>query len=162
MVLSLVDQEGNPSAARLHVRVTQDSMFAAANDVMEQSQSSKFPQPLDSHVFDALSGQQSLVTSFGAVLELIKPLVKVGDEIAKVCSIVFSIGRSELIISSKDPSLCEFSVDGAFCGIEGELYATIRDPLLHITDLIRWYKPNKLKTQRFWNSLKRWIEPTRS
>ena len=98
MVLPLVDKEGNPSAARLHVRVTQDSMFTIANDVMEQAQSSKFPQPLDSHAFDALSDQRSLVTSFGTVLELIKPLVKIGDEIAKVCSLVFScIGQLELM-----------------------------------------------------------------
>jgi hypothetical protein len=90
VVLSLVDKEGNPSAARLHVRVTQDSMFAVANNVMEQAQSAKFPQPLDSHVFDVLSDQQSLVTSFDAVLKHIKPLVKIGDEIAKVCFLVFS------------------------------------------------------------------------
>jgi hypothetical protein len=135
VVLSLVDKEGNPSAARLHVRVTQDSMFAVANDVMEQAQSSKFPQPLDSHVFDALSDQQSLVTSFGTVLELIKPLVKIGDEVAKVCSLVFSIGRSELIFFSKDPSLCQFSVDGAFRRNEGELL--LLRAILYFIDLIR-------------------------
>ena len=90
MVLSLVDEEGNASAGRLYVRITQDSMSAVANDVMEQAHSTKFPGPLDSHVFDVLSDQQSLVTSFEAVLKLIKPLVKIGDEIAKVCSLVFS------------------------------------------------------------------------
>ena len=88
VILSLVDKEGNPSAARLHVRITQDSISGVADDVMEQAQSAKFARPLDSRVFDALSNQQSLVTSFSAVLELIKPLVKVGDEIAKVWSLL--------------------------------------------------------------------------
>jgi hypothetical protein len=162
VVLSLVDKEGNPSAARLYVRVTQDSMSAVADDAMEQAQSAKFPQPLDSHVFDALSDQQSLVTSFGAVLKLIKPLVKIGDEIAKVCSLVFLYWTIRINDFSKDPSLCQFSVDGALRRNEGELYPIIIDLLLHIIHLIRWCKPNKLKTQRFWSSLKRWREPTRS
>ena len=91
MVLSLVDKAGNASAARLYVRVTQDSLSAVADDVMEQTQSAQLSH-LDCHVFDGLSDQQSLVTSFGAVLNLIKPLVKIGDEIAKVCSLIFSIG----------------------------------------------------------------------
>ena len=99
MVLSLVDKDGNPTAARLYVRVTQDSMSAVADGVMDQALSTKFPRPLDSHVFDAMSNQQTLVTSFEAVLKLIKPLVKIGDEIAKVCSLVFScIRRLELMI----------------------------------------------------------------
>ena len=58
-------------------------MSAFADHAMEQVQTSaEFSRPLDSHVFDALSDQQSLVTSFDAVL---KPLVKIGDEIAGVC-----------------------------------------------------------------------------
>jgi hypothetical protein len=88
VVLPLVDKEGNTSAARLHVRVIQDSMSAVADHAMEQAQSAKFLRPLDSHAFGALLDQQSIVTSFGAVLKLIEPLVKIGDEIAKVCSLV--------------------------------------------------------------------------
>ena len=100
MVLSLVDKEGGPSAAQLYVRVTQDSMSAAAEHAMEQAQSAEFPRPFDSHVFDAMSDQQSIVTSFGAVLKLVEPLLKIGDEISKVCSLVFScVGRSELMIA---------------------------------------------------------------
>ena len=99
VVLSLVDKDGNPTAARLYVRVTQDSMSAVADGVMNQTLSTKFPRPLDPPVFDAMSNQQTLVTSFEAVLKLIKPLVKIGDEIAKVCSLVFScIRRLELMI----------------------------------------------------------------
>ena len=62
---------------------------------MQQAQSAEFPQPLDSHVFDAMSNQQSLVTSFEGVLKLIKPLVKIGDEIAKVCSLVFPVSDDQ-------------------------------------------------------------------
>jgi hypothetical protein len=120
-------------------------MSTVADDVMEQTQSAQLSRPLDSHVFDALSDQQSLVTSFGAVLKLIEPLVKIGDEIAKVCSPIFSIGRSEPMIFYKDPSLCQFSVDSALRRNEGELYVTIID-LLHIIHSIRWRKPNSLKT----------------
>ena len=91
MVLSLVDKAGNPSAARLYVRVTQESTSAVADHAMELAQTSaKFPRPFDSHELDALSDKQSLATSIGAVLKLIKPLVKIGDEIAKVCFLVFS------------------------------------------------------------------------
>jgi hypothetical protein len=92
VVLSLVDKDGNPSAARLYVRVTQDSMSAVADHAVELAQASaKFPRPLDSYVFGTLLDKQSLATSIGAVLKLIKPLVKIGDEIAKVCSLVFSL-----------------------------------------------------------------------
>jgi hypothetical protein len=138
VVLSLVDKDGNPSAARLYVRVIHDSMSAVAGDVMEQAQSANVSRPLNTHVFDALSDQQSLVTSIGAVLKLIKPLVKIGDEISKVCSLIFSIGRSELMIFYKDSSLCQFSVDSALRRNEGELYLVIIDPLLHILHFTRW------------------------
>ena len=51
----------------------------------------KLSQPLASNVADALldTNKQSLVTSFDALLMHLKPLVKIGDEIAKVCSPVF-------------------------------------------------------------------------
>ena len=94
MVLSLVNKEGNPTPARLYVRVMHDSMSAVASDVMEQAQSANVSRPLDTHVFDALSDQQSLLASFGAVLKLIDPFIKIGDEIAKVCTLVsYCVGR---------------------------------------------------------------------
>ena len=89
VVLSLVDKEGNPSPARLYVRVTQDSMTTVADHAMEQAQSAEFSRVLDSQVLDALSDKRSLATSIGAVLKLIKPLAMIGDEIAKVCFLVF-------------------------------------------------------------------------
>jgi hypothetical protein len=63
-------------------------MSSVAGHAIEQAQSAEFSQVLDTHVFDALSDKQSLATSIGAVLKLIKPLVKIGDEIAKVCTLV--------------------------------------------------------------------------
>ena len=65
-------------------------MTAVADHAMEQAHSAEFSRVLDSQVLDALSDKQSLATSIGAVLKLIKPLVKIGDEIAKVCFLVFS------------------------------------------------------------------------
>ena len=93
VVLSLVDKKGNQSPARLYVRVAQDSISAVAGHAVEQAQMSvkKLSQPLASNVADALldTNKQSLVTSFDALLMHLKPLVKIGDEIAKVCSPVF-------------------------------------------------------------------------
>jgi hypothetical protein len=62
---------------------------------MEQAQTSakKLSQPLVSNVPDAftnisdtLSNQQKLVASFSALMKQLEPLVKIGDEVAKVCS----------------------------------------------------------------------------
>ena len=96
--LSLVDKEGNPSSARLYVRVTEDSISAVAGDAVEQAQkfAKKLSRPLIStasdaltNISDTLSHQQSLVTSFDALLNTFKPLVKIGDELSKVCSPFF-------------------------------------------------------------------------
>jgi hypothetical protein len=93
VVLSLVDKKGNQNPARLYLRVTQDSISAVAGHAVEQAQTSvkKLSRPLASNVADALldTNKQSLVTSFDALLMHLKPLVKIGDEIAKVCSPVF-------------------------------------------------------------------------
>ena len=98
MVLSLVDKKGNPSPARLYVRVTEDSISAVAGDAVEQAQkfAKKLTRPLVSNASDAftnasdtLSRQEGLISSFEAVLIQLKPLVKIGDEISKVCSPIF-------------------------------------------------------------------------
>ena len=90
-----MDKKGNPSAAQLSVRVTQDSMSGVAADAIQQAQTSaqKFSQPLVTTVSDAftnisdtVSNQQSVVTSFNALMKRLEPLVKIGDEVAKVCS----------------------------------------------------------------------------
>ena len=159
MVLSLVNKEGNPSSARLHVRLKQDSISAVAGDAVEQAQTSsrKLSQPLVSNVSgafasisDTLSHQQKLVTSFDALLMQVRPLVKIGDEISKVCSPVFSLVtiRINPFLFPKAPSLCQFRVDSAFCGNEGELNLII-DPFASRHPLIRLCKPSKLGTRRF-------------
>ena len=158
VVLSLVNKEGNPSPARLYIRITRESISAVAGDALEQAQTfaQKLSQPLISNASDAftnisdtLSHQQKLITSFDALLMQFKPLVKIGDEIAKVCSAVLSPVTIRInSFFSKDPSLCQFCVDSPFCRNEGKLNLII-DPLLHIIHFIRLCKPNKLGTRRF-------------
>ena len=131
VVLSLVDREGNPSPAKLSIRITQGSTSAVAGSALELAQTfaQKLPQPLVStastNMSDTLSNQQKLLTSFNALLQKFEPLVKIGDEVAKVRSSVYSpsgfIERSDLIFSSKDPSLCQFCMASAFCRNESEL-----------------------------------------
>jgi hypothetical protein len=98
VVLSLVDKKGNSSTARLYVRVTQDSISAGAGDAVEQAQkfAKKLTRPLISNAFDAftnasstVSHQEKLISSFETVLMQLKPLVKIGDEISKVCYPIF-------------------------------------------------------------------------
>jgi hypothetical protein len=93
----LVDRKGNPSAAKLSVRITQDSISTAAGDALEQAQTSaqNYSQPLVSTVSgaltnlsDTLSNQQKLVTSFCDLLKKFEPLIKIADEVAKVRSSV--------------------------------------------------------------------------
>ena len=163
MVLSLVDKEGKPSSARLYVQVVQDSISAAAGDAVKQAQVSagKLSRPLISDVSDAVLNKQSLVTTFDALLMQFKPLVKIGDEISKVCSLFFPVMIRIHLFFSKDPSLCQFRMDSAFCGNEGE-FNFIIDPMPHIINFIRWYWLNKLETKRFKASSKRWRKLTRS
>ena len=96
----MVDIDGNPTPARLYVRVTQDSASIVAGDAIKQAQSSagQLLQPLVSNVSDAVTNfsdtvvnQQNLVTSFDALMKQFAPLVKIGDEIAKVCSVSSSL-----------------------------------------------------------------------
>ena len=61
---------------------------------MEQAQTAvkTLSQPLvPDHLSDTLSNGQSLVMSCGALLEQSGSLIKIGDEIAKVCSSVSSV-----------------------------------------------------------------------
>ena len=95
----MVDKKGNPSLAKLSVRITQDSASAIAGDALEQTQVSaqKLSQPLVSNVSDnvtnisdTLSNQQKLVASFNALMKTFKPLVKIADEVSKVRSSISS------------------------------------------------------------------------
>ena len=108
----MVDRNGNPSPAKLSVRITQDSASAVAGDALEKTKTSaqKLSQPIVSDVSgaftdisDALSNQQNLITSFNALMKKFEPLVKIADEVAKVRPSVSSpsFRRSELIIFEK-------------------------------------------------------------
>ena len=91
----MVDWKGNPSLAKLSVRITQDSTSAVAGDALEQAPmlTQKLSQPLVSKASDALtnisgtlSNQQKLVTSFSGLMKKFEPLIKIADEVAKVHS----------------------------------------------------------------------------
>ena len=154
-----MDKKGNPSPARLFVRLTQDSTSAVAGNAMEQAQTSaqKLLRPLVSdvsnactNISDTLSNQQNLVTSFQGLMERLEPLVKIGDEVAKVCSSASSL-LNDLNSSffQIDPSLCQFCVESAFRRNEGELNSIILVLFLIYMYSIRWCKPNRLETGRF-------------
>jgi hypothetical protein len=108
VVLSLIDRKGNPSPAKLSVRITQDSTsaVAVAGDTLERAKTSAtgLSQPLISKLSDALtdtsdtlSNQQNLVTSFNTLMKKFEPLVKIADEVAKVRSSFSFCGLSESI-----------------------------------------------------------------
>jgi hypothetical protein len=95
----LVDKKGNPSPAKLSVRITQDSASAVAGDALDQTKTSaqKLLQPIVSdvsdvftNISDTLSNQQKLVTSFNSLMKKFEPLIKIADEVAKVRSCVSS------------------------------------------------------------------------
>ena len=107
----MIDKKGNPSPAKLSLRIIEASTSTVAGNALEQAQTSKakLSQPLISKVSDALtttsdawSNQQKLITAFTSLMEKFKPLVKIGDEIAKVRSSLSSDDlRKELIIFLK-------------------------------------------------------------
>jgi hypothetical protein len=82
--------------------MTQDSTSAVAGGAVEHAQ--KSAQNLSrslvvnasedltniSNTLSTLSNQQTIVTSFDALMKKVEVLVKVGDEVAKVCFSVFS------------------------------------------------------------------------
>jgi hypothetical protein len=79
---------------------------AIAGFAVEQAQmaAQKLSQPLVPNVSgavtddaDSVSNQQNLIGSFDALMKKLGVLIKVGDEVAHVCS-SYLIARSELII----------------------------------------------------------------
>src|ERR1700677_5137804 len=100
----------------------QESTSAVAGGAVEQSKTSaqKLSQPLVvnasnavSNISSPVSNQQNLVTSFDALMKKLGGLVKVGDEVAKVCSSVSSLLLYDLSGSFfLDSPLCQFSVEG--------------------------------------------------
>jgi hypothetical protein len=111
-------------------------MSAIAGTTMEQAQTvaQKLSEPLVANVSDvvtnatnAVSNQQNLIILFNALMKKLGVLVKVRDEVTKVCS---SISLSLLYylnwsFHKKDPSLCEFGMAGAFHRDKGESISII-------------------------------------
>jgi hypothetical protein len=101
----LSDRKGNPSPAKLSVRITQDSTSAIAGDAVERAKTSttELSQPLISKMSDALtetsdtiSNQENPVASFDTLMKKFEPLVKIGDEVAKVRAFVSSLSLDYL------------------------------------------------------------------
>ena len=92
IVLSLVNRKGNPSPAKLSIRITQDSTSAVAGDAPEPAQT--------------LS--ETLDETSNTLMKRFKPLVEIASEIPKVRSSVSSPNwTSELIFfPQKDTCLC--------------------------------------------------------
>ena len=93
MVLSLVDEKGNPSAGQLSIWIMQESASVVAGHAIEQAQTSAqgLVQPLVASVTDtvtdisdAWTNQQNLITSFSALMQKLRVLVEIGDAVAKV------------------------------------------------------------------------------
>jgi hypothetical protein len=90
VVLHLTDKRGKPTTGRLSIRILQQSMSAVAA-ALEHAQLSahQLSQPLaidaGTDVVNAVSNQWGLITSFESLLTKVGLLVKIGDEIAKVC-----------------------------------------------------------------------------
>jgi hypothetical protein len=113
--------------------MTQDLMSAVAGDAVEQAKASaqKLLGPVVvANVFDAVtntanaaSNQQNLITTFEALMNKLGVLVKIGDEVAKVCSSLSSlIARPKLVfllLKNTDSPVYQFCVAGAVRRNEG-------------------------------------------
>jgi hypothetical protein len=94
VVLSLTDERGNPSAGRLTIRIEHQSMSDVAGNNVEHARMAAqklSPPPIvnavdgDTILAGIVSNQMGLVTSLGSLLGKVEILVKIGDEVAKVC-----------------------------------------------------------------------------
>jgi hypothetical protein len=110
--LSLVDARGDASSGRLSVRVVERSTSFVA-DALERAraleQSLSRPEVtqvsgVTTSLADAASNQAGLATSLGSVLDKIGILVKLGDEVAKVCHCSYNYSCFPEILA--DSSLC--------------------------------------------------------
>jgi hypothetical protein len=113
IVLSLTDERGRPISGRLTIRVVAVQSMSAAASATAQAQvaEQKLSPPLVVNVSEAVtsvtntvSTQMDLVTSMGSLLAKVDVLVKLGDEVAKVCSqLSLHLYCPE---PATDPSLC--------------------------------------------------------
>jgi hypothetical protein len=92
IVLSLTDEGGHPSASRLTIRIAQQSVSDVAGDNVEHArtavQNLSSPPIVDgvTNFASTVSNQMGLETSLGSLLGKVEMLVKIGDEVAKVCA----------------------------------------------------------------------------
>jgi hypothetical protein len=95
IVLSLTDGGGHPSASRLTIRIAQQSVSDVAGDNVVHARTAvqKLSSPPIVNVDDGVtnfastvSNQMGLETSLGSLLGKVEMLVKIGDEVAKVCA----------------------------------------------------------------------------
>jgi hypothetical protein len=163
-----VNNKGNPSPARLSVRVTHDSTSAVAGNAVGRAHVSvqKLIGPVvvatvsnaATNISNTVSNQQNLITSFESLMKKVGVLVKIGDDVAKVCSSVSNPWLHDRNWSfknfclKKDSSVRQFGVASAFRRNEGKSMSIILVVFPHIIiyiGSIRWSKPNTLETSRF-------------
>jgi hypothetical protein len=90
---------------------------------------------------NTVTNQKAFVTSLSSVVEKLGILVKVGDEIAKVCPPLCSHVCTAKIIA--DPSICQFCMASALRGIKGESNSITFVFLACESAFNRWSKRNK-------------------
>jgi hypothetical protein len=90
----LTDERGHPGASRLTIRIAHQSRFDVVGDSVEHARTAaqKLSSPPivnavdgDTNLAGIVSNQMGLVTSLGSLLGKVEILVKIGDEVAKVC-----------------------------------------------------------------------------
>ena len=136
IVLSLVNRKGNPSPAKLSIRITQDSTSAVAGDAPEPAQT--------------LS--ETLDETSNTLMKRFKPLVEISGQIPKVRSSVSSPSLDDPNRSSppkKDTCLCSLRVECAFFDFGGDLIQFLFFFHIRMIHSIRWCKHNEFRTRRF-------------
>lgn len=115
IVLTLTDRKGRRSSGKLAVRVREKSLVEMGDGALERTQSTE--QRLSSsapknHATGSVN--DDLVASFNSLLAKVDILVKIGDEIAKVCPLLFGFlfSRSE---PPQDSSIRQFCVADTLC-----------------------------------------------
>jgi hypothetical protein len=140
--------------------MTQDSTSAVAVGAVKHAQKSaqNLSRPLVvnasddlANISNTLSNQQNIITSFVALMKKVEVLVKVGDEVAKVCFSVFSplLHELNLFFFKKIHPYVNFAWQVLSAGMKVIRRCLFWSSSVIYVCWIRWYKPNKLKTNEF-------------
>ena len=98
---------------------------------------------------NTISTETNLVTIFNSLLSKVGILVKVGDEVAKVCpALLSSLSHGPKLVA--DPSLCQFCMASTLRRTEGVSGSIIPVRLVHGSSCNRWFKRNTVETSRSW------------